>query len=292
MAPCARSRARRATWESPSKTNPMWEPLRLRAFGPALRVQPDVLSEVGGAPAPQGAEMTQHGKKYRQALAKIEADKLYDPRQRRELVRQTSYTSFDGTVEVHIRLGVDPKVAEQQVRDTVMLPHGVGKKVRVLVFAEGDAARQAEAAGADIVGSDEVIQRVKDGWLEFDATVATPDVMGKIGKSGLGRILGTRGLMPNPKAGTVVPAADLPRVIRELKAGRVEFRVDKTGNVHVPLGKASFETEGLYGNMAALMEAVKRAHPASAKGSFVKKGTVTSTMGPGVHVDPNSAQAM
>jgi large subunit ribosomal protein L1 len=236
--------------------------------------------------------MARHGKKYVQASAKIDPDRLYAPREALALVRETSTSTFDGTVELHVRLGVDPRHAEQQVRDTVLLPNGLGKKVRVLVFADGDASRVAQEAGADIIGDDQVIQRIKDGWLEFDATVATPDVMGKIGKSGLGRILGTRGLMPNPKAGTVVPAADLPRVIRELKAGRVEFRVDKTGNVHVPLGKASFETEGLYGNMAALMEAVKRARPASAKGSFVKKVTVATTMGPGVHVDPNSAQEM
>ena len=236
--------------------------------------------------------MTKPGKKYRQASAKVDADKLYEPREALALVRETSYTSFDGTVELHVRLGVDPRHAEQQVRETVLLPNGLGKKVRVLVFAEGDGARAAQEAGADILGDDDVIQKIKDGWLEFDATVATPDVMGKIGKSGLGRILGTRGLMPNPKAGTVVPAADLARVIRELKAGRVEFRVDKTGNLHVPMGKASFDTDKLYGNMAALMEAVRKARPASAKGSFVRKVTVTSTMGPGIHVDPNSAQAM
>ena len=236
--------------------------------------------------------MARHGKKYLQAFAKVDPDRLYEPQEALALVRETSYSTFDGTVELHVRLGVDPRHAEQQVRDTVLLPNGLGKKVRVLVFAEGDGARAAADAGADIIGDDEVIQKIKDGWLEFDATVATPDVMGKIGKSGLGRILGTRGLMPNPKAGTVVPAADLARVIRELKAGRVEFRVDKTGNVHVPMGKASFEADKLYGNMATLMEAVKRARPASAKGSFVRKVTVTSTMGPGIHVDPNSAQAM
>lgn len=236
--------------------------------------------------------MTKHGKKHRQASAKIDPDRLYEPREALALVRETAYSTFDGTVELHIRLGVDPKQAEQQVRDTVMLPHGLGKKVRVLVFAEGDAARAAEAAGADIVGSDDVIQRVKDGWLEFDATAATPDMMGKIGKSGLGRILGTRGLMPNPKAGTVVPAEDLARVIQELKAGRVEFRQDKTGNLHIPLGKASFETDRLYDNMATLMEAIKKSRPASAKGIFIKRVTLTSTMAPGVRVDPNAAQAM
>lgn len=236
--------------------------------------------------------MSKQGKKYRQASAKIDEAQLYEPRQALELVRETSTTSFDATVEVHVRLGVDPKQAEQQVRDTVKLPHGLGKKVRVLVFAEGDAARAAEGAGGDIVGSDEVIQRIKDGWLEFDATVATPEMMGKIGKSGLGRILGTRGLMPNPKAGTVVPAEDLGRVIQELKAGRVEFRQDKTGNLHVPIGKTSFEADKLYDNMATLMEAVKKTRPASAKGSFIRKVTVTSTMGPGIRVDPNAAQAM
>jgi len=236
--------------------------------------------------------MTKHGKKYRAAVAKIELDKPYEPREALELVRQTSYSTFDGTVEVHIRLGVDPKQPEQQVRDTVKLPHGLGKKVRVLVFAEGDAARQAEAAGADVVGSDDVIQRIKEGWLDFDATVATPEMMGKIGKSGLGRILGTRGVMPNPKAGTVVPGEDLPRVIQELKAGRVEFRQDKTGNLHVPIGKVSFTTDMLYDNMATLMESVRKARPPSAKGSFLRKVTVTATMGPGVRVDPNAAQTM
>ena len=236
--------------------------------------------------------MTKHGKKYLQASAKVDPDRMYDPREALGLVRETSFTKFDGTVELHVRLGVDPRHAEQQVRDTVLLPHGLGKKVRVLVFAEGDGARVATEAGADIIGDDTVIQRIKDGWLEFDATVATPDVMGKIAKPGRGRPRGPPAVMPTPKAGTVAPPSALPRVIRELKAGRVEFRVDKTGSMHVPIGKASFETDQLYGNMAALMEAVKRARPASAKGGFIRKVTVASTMGPGVHVDPNSAQAM
>jgi large subunit ribosomal protein L1 len=236
--------------------------------------------------------MTKHGKKYTAAAEKVDREKLYSPLEALDLARQTSYSRFDGTMEVHIRLGVDPRHADQQVRDTVLLPHGLGKTVRVLAFAEGEAARAAKDAGADFIGDDEAIQRIKDGWLEFDATVATPDVMGKIGKSGLGRILGTRGLMPNPKAGTVVPVDDLGRAIRELKAGRVEFRVDRTGNLHVPLGKASFETQKLYENMAALMEAVRKSRPASAKGSFVRKVTVTSTMGPGIRVDPNAALAM
>src|SRR3989304_2675427 len=236
--------------------------------------------------------MARHGKKYVQASAKIDPDRLYAPREALALVRETSTSPFDGTVELHVRLGVDPRHAEQQVRDTVLLPNGLGKKVRVLVFAEGDAARVAQEAGADIIGDDDIIQRIKDGWLEFDATVATPDVMGKIGKSGLGRILGTRGLMPNPKAGTVVPAADLPRVIHELKAGRVEFRQDKTGNLHVPIGKASFEADQLYDNMATLMEAIRKSRPPSAQGSLVRRVTVTSTMGPGIRGDPNAGRAM
>jgi large subunit ribosomal protein L1 len=236
--------------------------------------------------------MTQHGKKYREAAARIEEDKQYEPREALTLARETSYTKFDGTIEVHFRLGVDPRHAEQQVRDTVMLPHGLGKKVRVLAFAEGDAARVALEAGADLIGDEELINRIKGGWMEFDATVATPDMMGKIGRTGLGKILGPRGLMPNPKAGTVVPGEDLPRVIKELKSGRVEFRVDKTANLHVPIGKASFSADQLYDNLAALMEAVKKSRPASSKGTFIKKITVTSTMGPGVKIDPNAAQAM
>ncbi len=236
--------------------------------------------------------MSKHGKKYLAAAAKVEKDRLYEPLQALELARQTSITKFDATVEMHIRLGVDPKQADQQVRDTVLLPHGLGKTVRVLAFAEGDAARSASEAGADFIGDDEAIKRIQGGWIEFDATVATPEMMGKIGKSGLGRILGTRGLMPNPKAGTVVPAGDLPRAIKELKAGRVEFRLDKSGNLHIPLGKASFEAEKLRANMSALMEAIKKARPSGAKGAFIRKITLTTTMGPGIRVDPNSAQAM
>jgi large subunit ribosomal protein L1 len=234
--------------------------------------------------------MTKRGKKYTQAAAKVDPDKIYAPLEALALVRETSYTKFDGTVEVHLRLGVDPRQAEQQVRDTVMLPHGLGKSVRVIAFAEGDAARAAAEAGADILGDDEIINRIKDGWVEFDAAVATQDMMGKIGR--LGKVLGPRGLMPNPKAGTVVQGSDLPRVVRELKAGRVEFRVDRSGNLHVPIGKASFEAQKLYENMAVLMESVKRARPASAKGTYIRKITVTSTMGPGIRLDVNAAQAM
>jgi len=233
--------------------------------------------------------MAKHGKKYTQAAARVEIDKLYEPLQALTLARETSYTKFDGTIEVHIRLGVDPRHAEQQVRDTVQLPHGLGKSVRVIAFTEGEGARVAQEAGADIIGDDAVITKIKDGWIEFDAAVATPEMMGKIGKSGLGKVLGPRGLMPNPKAGTVVPAGDLPRVIKELKAGRVEFRVDKTANLHVPIGKASFPAQNLTENFTALMEAVKKAKPPASKGTYLRKITVTSTMGPGIKIDPNIA---
>jgi len=190
-----------------------------------------------------------------------------------------------------MRLGVDPRQADQQVRDVVVLPHGLGKTVRVLVFAQGEGATLAREAGADVVADDdETIARIQGGWTDFDVAIATPDMMGKVGR--LGRILGPRGLMPNPKAGTVVPATDIPRVIEESKAGRVEFRLDKTANLHVPIGKVSFEQDKLYENLAALMEAVKKARPSAAKGSFIKRVTVTSTMGPGIHIDPMQAQSM
>jgi large subunit ribosomal protein L1 len=234
--------------------------------------------------------MAKHGKKFLEAAEKIDDDKAYEPLEALQLVKETSFSKFDETVEVHIRLGVDPRHAEQQVRDTVMLPHGTGKSVRVLVFAEGDPAREATAAGADYIADDELISKIQGGWMEFDAAVATPNMMGKVGR--LGKILGPRGLMPNPKAGTVVQEDDLPRVIDELKAGRVEFRIDRTANLHVPIGKASFEAKQLFDNFAALMESVKRARPASAKGTYIRKITVTSTMGPGIHVDTAAAQAI
>ena len=234
--------------------------------------------------------MAKHGKKYREAAAIIDRSILYPPMEALRLAQETSYTRFDGTIELHIRLGVDPRHADQQVRDTVMLPHGLGKNVRVLAFAEGDAARIAQNAGADYIADDEVVERIKGGWVEFDASVATPSMMSKVGR--LGKILGPRGLMPNPKAGTVVQEDDLPRVIKELKAGRVEFRIDRTANLHIPIGKASFETQKLYENMAALMESIIKARPPSAKGVFIRKVTLTSTMGPGIWVDPNAAQAM
>jgi large subunit ribosomal protein L1 len=234
--------------------------------------------------------MAKRGKKYRQAEEKIDREKAYEPLEALQLVKETSYSKFDETVEVHMRLGVDPRHAEQQVRDTVMLPHGLGKSVRVLVFAEGDPAREASAAGADYIVDDELMTKIQGGWMEFDAAVATPNMMGTVGR--LGKILGPRGLMPNPKAGTVVQEDDLPRVIDELKAGRVEFRIDRTANLHVPIGKVSFEAKQLYDNLAALMESIKRARPASAKGTYIRKITLTSTMGPGIRVDTAAAQAM
>lgn len=234
--------------------------------------------------------MAKHGKKYREALEKIDRNKAYDPKEALSLVKETIYTKFDPTVEVHIRLGVDPRHADQQVRDVVVLPHGLGKTVRVLVFAEGEGAALAKEAGADYIADEEIVKQIQNGWMEFDVAIATPPMMSTVGK--LGRILGPRGLMPNPKAGTVVPDEDLPRVIKEAKAGRVEFRTDKTANLHVPIGKGSFAVEQLYDNMAVLMDAVKKARPASAKGTYIRKVTVTSTMAPGIKVDPQLAQTM
>ncbi len=235
--------------------------------------------------------MAKHGKKYLAALAKIDENHWYTPEEAVNLVKGTHYVKFDSTVEIHMRLGVDPRHADQQVRDVVVLPHGLGKSVRVLVFAQGEGAALAREAGADYVADDdETIAKIQGGWTEFDVSIATPDLMGKVGR--LGRVLGPRGLMPNPKAGTVVPAEDLPRVIRESKAGRVEFRLDKTANLHIPIGKASFEEKQLYENLAALMEAIKKARPASVKGTFIKRITLTSTMGPGIKLDPMQAQSM
>lgn len=235
--------------------------------------------------------MAKHGKKYLAAAAKVERDHWYTPAEAVALVKETSITNFDATVELHMRLGVDPRHADQQVRDVVVLPHGLGKSVRVLVFAQGEGAALAREAGADVVADDDqTLAKIQAGWTEFDVAISTPDVMGKVGR--LGRVLGPRGLMPNPKAGTVVPAEDLPRVIREAKAGRVEFRVDKTSNLHVPIGKASFDEKKLYENLAALMEAVKKARPAAAKGTYIKRITLTTTMGPGIKLDPIQAQSM
>jgi len=234
--------------------------------------------------------MSKHGKKYLEAFKLVDQSKYYSPEEAVELAKKTSYVNFDATVEVHIRLGVDPRHADQQVRSVVLLPHGLGKEVRILVFAEGEAEKIAQEAGADYVGSDDLIKQIQDGWVDFDVTIAIPQVMGKVGR--LGKILGPRGLMPNPKAGTIVPAEDLPRTIKEARLGRVEFRVDKTANLHVPVGKISFPVEKLLDNMAALFEAVKKAKPASSKGQYVKKITLAASMGPGVRLDTSQALAL
>ena len=220
------------------------------------------------------------GKKYRGVATKVEAGRQYDANQATALVKQTSYTKFDATVDVAVRLGVDPRHADQVVRGTVILPHGTGKTVRVLVIAQGDRAKEAEAAGADFVGT-EYLAKLKEGWLECDVIVATPDVMGQLGA--LGRILGPRGLMPNPKAGTVT--MDVAKAVKEIKAGKIEFRVDKTGNVHAPIGKVSFSAEQLAENLQAFMDTIVKAKPSAAKGTYIRSATVSSTMGPGIRLE-------
>jgi large subunit ribosomal protein L1 len=235
--------------------------------------------------------MAKRGKNYRSALEKLDPDKSYSPREAVELAKETSFTKFDATVEVHICLGIDPRHADQQVRDTVVLPHGIGKTVRVLVFAQGDGARIAREAGADsIADDDEMIKKIQDGWTDFDVAISTPDMMSKAGR--LGRVLGPRGLIPNPQAGTVVQEDDLPRAIKEVKTGRVEFRVDKTANMHMSIGKVSFTADQLFENLAVLIHSVKGARPAASKGTYIKKVTITTTMGPGVRVDPNLVRTM
>jgi large subunit ribosomal protein L1 len=225
--------------------------------------------------------MAQHGKKYREALKLVDRTRAYAPADAVDLVKQTSIVNFDPSVEAHLRLGVDPRHADQMVRGIVVLPHGTGKVVRVVVFAQGEKAQEALRAGADEVGGEDLVKKIEGGWLEFDVAVATPDMMGMVGK--LGRILGRRGLMPNPKAGTVT--FDLERAIGEVKAGRVEFKVDKSGIIHVPVGKASFDAAALVANLAVLLDAINRAKPAGAKGTYLKGLTIASTMSPGVRVD-------
>jgi large subunit ribosomal protein L1 len=231
--------------------------------------------------------MSKHGKRYQEAAKLVDRGRTYEPAEAMALLKETSTVRFEPSVEAHIRLGVDPRHADQMVRGTVTLPHGSGKEVRVAVFAQGDKAAEATAAGADVVGAEDLAARIEAGWLEFDVAVATPDMMGSVGK--LGRILGRRGLMPNPKAGTVT--FDLERVINELKGGRIEFKVDKGGIIHVAFGKASFELDQLIDNLAALTDAINRARPKEAKGQYFKSLTVASTMGPGIRVDVPSLLA-
>ena len=228
--------------------------------------------------------MAKHGKKFLEASKKIDRQKYYSVKEAIDLAKETSVTKFDSTIEVHMKTGLDPRQADQQIRDVVVLPNGLGKTVRVLVFCQGEGVAKAQEGGADyIADSDEWIQKIQQGFADFDVAIATPDMMAKAGR--LGRVLGPRGLMPNPKAGTVCAAADLPRVIKEAKAGRVEFRLDKSANLHVPVGKASFGADKLYENVAAYLDAVKKAKPSGAKGQFIKRVTISSTMGPGIRVD-------
>ncbi|KWZ86399.1 ribosomal protein L1 [Heyndrickxia coagulans] len=229
-------------------------------------------------------QMAKKGKKYVDALKLVDRSKAYPVQEAIELVKKTSFTKFDATVEVAFRLGVDPKKADQQIRGAVVLPNGTGKTQRVLVFAKGEKAKEAEAAGADYVGDTDYVNKIQQGWFDFDVIVATPDMMGEVGK--LGRILGPRGLMPNPKTGTVT--FDVTKAVQDIKAGKVEYRVDKAGNVHAPIGKASFEPEKLAENLTTLFDTLMKAKPSAAKGTYMKNVSVTSTMGPGIKVDPSS----
>jgi large subunit ribosomal protein L1 len=234
--------------------------------------------------------VTKHGKKYAEALKLVDRGKSYSPEEAVALTKKAAYSKFDETVELHLRMGVDPRDATQQVRGVALLPHGLGKPVRVLVFAVGEAARAAEAAGADSVGGDDMVKKIEDGFLDFDTAIATPDMMGKVGK--LGKILGRRGLMPNPKSGTVVAADDIPRAIEEARKGRVEFKLDRQAIIHVPLGKVSFEESKLLDNLTAVMEAVVKARPSGAKGQYVKTAYLTTTMGPGINLDLKPALSL
>jgi large subunit ribosomal protein L1 len=234
--------------------------------------------------------MVKHGRKYQEAAAPVDRTTAYQPEEAIKLAKKSSHTKFDETVELHLRMGLDPRNAQQQVRGVALLPHGLGKKVRVLVFAQGEAERVATSAGADFVGGDDMIKKIEGGWIDFDTAIAIPEMMGKVGK--LGKILGRRGLMPNPKSGTVVQMNDLPRVIEAARKGRVEYKLDRTAIIHVPLGKVSFEVKMLLDNLTAIMEAVVKAKPAGAKGQYVRSAYITTTMGPGIKLDLSSATAL
>jgi large subunit ribosomal protein L1 len=231
--------------------------------------------------------MVTKSKKYQEIAALVEAGKAYLPQEAVELVKKMARTKFDETVELHLRMGLDPRNAAQQVRGVALLPHGLGKKVRVLVFAQGEAEKVATDAGADIIGGEDIIKKIQEGWVEFDTAIAVPEMMSKVGK--LGKVLGRRGLMPNPKSGTVVAMNDLPRVIEDARKGRVEYKLDRTAIIHVPLGKVSFEAEALLDNLTAIMEAIVKARPSGAKGQYIKSAYITTTMGPGIKLDLTSA---
>jgi large subunit ribosomal protein L1 len=235
--------------------------------------------------------MPKRGKKYQEVVKLVDPAQYYLPVEAVDLVKKATYVKFNATVEAHLRTGLDPRKADQQLRSTVQLPHGTGREVRVLVFAEGEGLKAAQDAGADFAGSDDLVQKIQgEGWFDFDVAVATPPLMSKVGR--LGKILGPRGLMPSPKAGTVVPDTDIARVVKELKAGRLEFRLDRTANIHLPIGKVSFTAEQLLNNFAALMEAVQAAKPAAARGVFIRRITLNATMGPGVKVDVGQAMQL
>ncbi len=234
--------------------------------------------------------MPKHGKKYREKLNLVDRNRTYSPEEAIELVQATSFEGFDASVDLHLRMNLDPRKADQQIRGMVLLPSGSGKPVRILVFAEGEAAKWAEEAGADYVGSDELVKKIQEGWLEFDVAMAIPQMMSKVGR--LGKILGPRGLMPNPKTGTVIPGEDLPRAITEARQGRVEYRLDKTGNIHLSIGRVSFSKQQLLDNLTAVLEAIVRAKPSGAKGQYIQRITMTSTLGPGIKVDINQALAL
>ena len=234
--------------------------------------------------------MPKHSKRYDQAADKVEPLTSYDTDTALGLLKDSATAKFDETVELHIRLNVDPRQADQQVRGVVLLPHGLGKPVRVLVFAQGEGERLAIEAGANFVGSDDLIERIEGGWVDFDVALATPDIMGRIGK--LGRVLGRRGLMPSPRGNTVVQPQDLPRAIEEARKGRVEFRLDRTGIIHSPIGKASFDKENLKGNLAALVGAITQARPEVIRGQFIRSVSISSSMGPGINIDPNAAATL
>jgi large subunit ribosomal protein L1 len=227
--------------------------------------------------------MARHGKQYRNATQLIEPTKEYEPQEAIALAKQAAFAKFDETVELHLHMGLDPRHADQQVRGVASLPHGLGKQVRVAVFTQGEGVKIAEDAGADHVGLDDLVKKIEGGWLELDVAIATPDVMGKVSK--LGKILGRKGMMPNPKSGTIVPPQDLPRAINEARKGRVDFRIDKTAVIHVPVGKASFDNDKLLDNLSSLIESVVKSKPSGAKGQYVKSATLSTSMGPGIRLD-------